>query len=116
MTSNAPSRPATLALILASTAFLGPVALATLAEIVMKSSNPDDVDITQPLAYLRPLLIFGFSLFGAWVIATIIVILRQRTTLGVDATRPAIVVLGSQLVLGVAILVLTNIRDGIIAA
>jgi ABC-type transport system involved in cytochrome bd biosynthesis fused ATPase/permease subunit len=30
----------------------------------LKSSNPDNVDITQGLAYLRPILVTGFCVFG----------------------------------------------------
>lgn len=33
----------------------------------LKSNNPDNVDITQGLAYLRPILVSGFVLFGVLI-------------------------------------------------
>ncbi len=38
----------------------------------LKSGNPDNVDITAGLAYLRPILVTGFILFGVLFIVSLI--------------------------------------------
>lgn len=46
---------------------------------VLKSSNPDNVDVTQGLAYLRPILVTAFVLFGVvWLAALVVGLARRR--------------------------------------
>ena len=46
---------------------------------VLKGSNPDNVDVTQGLAYLRPILITAGVLFAiVWVLALVVALGRRR--------------------------------------
>ena len=46
---------------------------------VLKGSNPDNVDVTQGLAYLRPILITAGVLFAiVWVVALVVALGRRR--------------------------------------
>lgn len=48
---------------------LVPVALGTLFGAAMKTVNPDGVDVSAELAYLRPILIVAFALVGLALLA-----------------------------------------------
>lgn len=59
---------------LITTSLLLPITLAasSLVSWYLKTNNPDGVDITQGLAYLRPILIVSFSTFlVGWLMALI---------------------------------------------
>ncbi len=43
-----------------------------IVEWQLKSANTDNVDITSGLAYLRPIIIVGFSLFAVFFITSIV--------------------------------------------
>lgn len=46
---------------------------------ILKGSNPDNVDVTQGLAYLRPILITAGVLFAiVWVVALVVALGRRR--------------------------------------
>ncbi len=46
---------------------------------ILKGSNPDNVDVTQGLAYLRPILITAGVLFAiVWVLALVVALGRRR--------------------------------------
>ena len=53
---------------------------AALAAAVYKSSNPDDIDITTSLAYLRQTMVVAIAVFGlvtAAVVALVVVMYRR---------------------------------------
>ncbi|RMB61726.1 hypothetical protein EAX62_03630 [Tessaracoccus antarcticus] len=103
----------TAATIMAASVFLLPVALGKVAELILKSTNPDDIDVTVPLAYLRTLLVVSFSLTGIWLVVAVatLVVLQRRE--GTAAARNAWLVLGVQVVLGVLFLVLQGVLNGV---
>ena len=46
---------------------------------ILQGSNPDNVDVTQGLAYLRPILITAGVLFAiVWVVALVVALGRRR--------------------------------------
>lgn len=70
---------------------LGPAVLAnlplpvgwTVGSLVawwLKSTNPDDIDVTQGLAYLRPILLSGFGALALTAVVALVVALRARRT------------------------------------
>lgn len=65
-----------IALILASIFPLIVLTLGNLQAKFLKSNNVDNVDITQGLAYLRPILIMSFLVLAIFIITTIFFSLR----------------------------------------
>ncbi len=66
---------------LAASALALPVALmaGNLTSLILKTNNPDNVDITANLAYLRPTLIVSFTIFGVLcVISLVFAIISMR--------------------------------------
>ena len=110
---HAPSRLQSLATAMAASVFLLPVALGKLFELILKGLNPDKIDVTVPLAYLRTLLIVSFSLVGIWLAVTVVttVVLQRRE--GGAVARTTWIVLGVQVVLGLLFLVLQGMLNGI---
>ncbi|MDO5734921.1 MAG: hypothetical protein Q4P15_00435 [Propionibacteriaceae bacterium] len=108
-----PSRLQMVATAMASSVFLLPLVLGKLFELVLKSINPDDIDVTVPLAYLRQLLAVSFSLLALWLVATVAatVVLHRRE--GSTAARLVWVVLGVQVALGLVYLLLQGTLNGI---
>lgn len=43
-----------------------------LTTLILKSNNPDNVDITAGLAYLRPILIVSFTTFGVLCLISLV--------------------------------------------
>lgn len=66
---------------------LVPIALGTIFGAAMKTVNPDGVDVTAELAYLRPILIVAFALVGLSLIATFVtnLVLSMRKHPGAKA-------------------------------
>ena len=56
----------------ASIMFPAAVFVSSIVGWILKSGNPDNVDITQGLAYLRPILVTGFSLFGILLAVSVV--------------------------------------------
>lgn len=98
-TSPEHSRLRTISLILAAGVFALPFAIGRIAELLYKSINPDNVDITHGLAYLRPLLIIGAIAFVIMLALTVSVIVRLRKREGAAAVRPAWIVIATQVIL-----------------
>ncbi|MEO7589549.1 MAG: hypothetical protein ABIS84_16130 [Arachnia sp.] len=108
-----PSRLQSIATAMAASVFLLPVVLGKLFELILKSINPDDIDITVPLAYLQTLLVVSFSLVGVWLVATVAttVVLQRRE--GAAVARVPWIVIVVQVVLGVLFVVLQGLLNGI---
>ncbi len=107
--AHATTRPSSLqigATAAASSVFLLPVVVGKLLEFILKNINPDQVDITASLAYLRPLLITSFTTLGVLLGITVMLILMLQRKQGGGAARLPWVILGVQLVLGLIYLVL----------
>ena len=85
-------------------------------EALLDGLNPAGVDVTQPLAYLRELLGYGFGLLALLLLAITVVcalLYRQR---GALALRLPLAIIVLQVVMGVGILYLNGVVDGIEAA
>ena len=61
-----------ISIIAASTALPVALIVSGLVSWQLKSSNPDNVDITQGLAYLRPILVSSFIVFGVFIVLSLI--------------------------------------------
>ena len=100
------------ALILNAGAFALPVALGSLFAALLKTINPSGVDVSQELAYLRPILIVGFVLVAVFVLAAVVVdiVLSSRR----HPFAPALwTILGVQ-VLGIMVFVVARLWEGAI--
>ncbi|HHU08844.1 MAG TPA: hypothetical protein GXZ60_02330 [Intrasporangiaceae bacterium] len=73
--------------VLAALSLFAVTTVGQVVELVLKSTNPDDVDVTQGLAYLRPLLLTAFVLLAVAVPATVAAIVRLGRIEGRAATR-----------------------------
>lgn len=91
---------------LASAFSLVPILVGNLAQLVVKAVNPDDVDVSQPLAYLRPLLIFSFTVAGFWFAFVIAAVMWLQRREGPAVARLPWLVVGVQIVLGLVVLAL----------
>lgn len=101
-----PSRMRTLAIVMAAGSLFAAIAIGKLIELVLKAVNPDDVDVSNGLAYLRPLLITAWAIGIVLFVATIVVIVTVHRREGAAAARPAWTVFIVQVVLVVIILAL----------
>lgn len=73
--------------VLAALSLFAVTTVGQVVELVLKSTNPDDVDVTQGLAYLRPLLVTTFVLLAVAAPATVAAIGRLGRIEGRAATR-----------------------------
>lgn len=73
--------------VLAALSLFAVTTVGQVVELVLKSTNPDDVDVTQGLAYLRPLLVTTFVLLAVAAPATVAAIVRLGRIEGRAATR-----------------------------
>jgi hypothetical protein len=112
-----PSRLHTIAVVLCSLLIPVPLLVGRLVEGVLDTLNPADVDVTQPLAYLREILGFGFGSLGVMVVAIIVVLVmlfRQGVGSGgkgFAAIRLPFTVLVVQIVVGVLTLAFSALAD-----
>jgi len=89
-----------------------PLLVSALVTAATFSSNPAGVDITNDLAYLREILGFGFGSLGVLLVVIVVLfVLTYRRARSLDALKLPLLVLGVQVVAGVAILLLTGISD-----
>lgn len=94
----------TAAITMSVAAILLPLTIATLVEFAVKSTNPDGLDVSQGLAYLRPVLITAWTALAVCVGAAVVLkVLAARRN---GSARRAWLVLAVQVVLGVAYLIL----------
>ena len=108
-----PSRLQSIATAMAASVFLLPVVLGKLFELILKSVNPDDIDVTVPLAYLQTLLVVSFSLVSIWLVVTVVVTVVLQRREGAAAARAPWTVLVVQVVLGVLFVALQGVLNGI---
>ncbi|MDT0202435.1 hypothetical protein [Nocardioides sp. AE5] len=113
VSAPAPSRGQVVATVMAAAFALFPVVIGRLGELFAKLANPDAVDVSQDLAYLRPLLVFGFVVGLAWMAIVVATVIRLQRREGRDAARLPWLVLGVQVLLGVVILVLQLVINAI---
>lgn len=116
--SPAPRRrvtASTVAIVLAGVVLTAPFALGRLLELVLKGVNPDGVDVTADLAYLRPLLTMGFVLVVVAFVAAVGAAVVATRRDGRRAARPAWILLAAQAVLVVVILLATVGVDAVTA-
>ena len=67
------------AIVAASIAVLLPLTIAKVVEWVLKSTNPDGVDVTHGLAYLSPILIAAWVSLGVCIVGAVVLnVLAQR--------------------------------------
>lgn len=107
-----PSRLQLVATLMASSVFMLPLVIGKAVELFLKGTNPDNVDVTQGLAYLSPMLITSFVTFGLWLVASgvVVYLLHRRDA---AAARLPWLVLGSQMLLGLLFLALQGVLNGI---
>jgi len=89
-----------------------PLFVGRLVEAILDTANPANVDVTQPLAYLREILGWGFGSLGVLLIVIIVilaVLYRRARTL--DAIALPLLILAIQVVVGVATLLLSGLTN-----
>lgn len=93
----------TIAVVLSSVVFALPVTVSRIAEGILDSTNPDGIkDTGAGLAYLGPILGWGFGSLGVLLLIVIVVyvlIYRREHTL--DALKLPLLLVAIQIVLGV---------------
>ena len=98
------SRPSlrTIAVTLIALALPLTLLVSQLVTAYLKSNNPDNVDITQGLAYLRPILIAGWVTFGVIMasVAGLIVAMYRRDGNFIEAKLPLILSVLLVIILG----------------
>lgn len=100
------------AVVVASLLVPVPVLAASIAEAVLDSTNPMQLDITQDFAYFDAMLLWGFGTLAIMigVVAALFVMIYRRTRDLRELGLP-IVVLTLQLVLWVVLLLLGQITN-----
>lgn len=99
----------TLAVLLCSLVIPLPLLVGRAVEAILDTTNPANVDVTQPLAYLREILGWGFGSLGVLLVVIIViltVLYRRARTL--DAIGLPLLVLAVQVVVGVVTLLLSG--------
>ena len=60
----------------------------------LKSTNPDNVDITAGLAYLRPILVTGYTLFiSIWLVSLVSAVLGLKKDATAEYARLGLILL-----------------------
>ena len=113
VTEPAPrSRLHNLATLASSLLIAFPLLVSALVRAALFAGNPAKVDITNGLAYLRELLGFGFGSLGLIVVVIVVFfVLAYRQSRSLDALKLPFLILVVQIVVGVAILLLTAISN-----
>jgi len=117
MTETPPTPTANLhtaATVFASLLIPLPLLVGKLIEASLDAANPADVDVSQDLAYLRELLGFSFGFLGllVLVIAALLVTLYRRER-RFSAIALPVTILVVQIAVGLLLLVMTGVVDGI---
>ncbi len=101
-----------LAVVLASLIIAVPMVFGRLAEAILDTSNPANVDVTQPLAYLSEILAWGFGALGVLLLAFIwVMVLVYKRTRSMAALKLPLLIAALQIVLGVVTLLLSGMTD-----
>ena len=93
-----------------------PIVAGAGLEAIFDALNPANVDVRQPLAYLRELLGYGFGLLALLLLAIAVVCALLYKQRGPRALVLPITIVVTQIVLGLSILYLNGVVDGIEAA
>lgn len=105
MTDSTAKRPAlTLAVVLSSLLVVFPMLVGRVVEAILDTTNPAGVDVTQPLAYLREILVWGFGSLGV-LLVVIVVVLVVSYRRGRSIALP-LIVLAVQVAVGLVMLAL----------
>lgn len=108
-----PSRLSLWAVLLSSMIIPFPMLVSTGLEAILDGLNPAKVDVSQPLAYLRELLGYGFGLLALLLLAVAVVCVLLYRSEGRAALALPVAIIIAQVVVGVSILLLTGAVDGI---
>ena len=90
-----------------------PMLVSTGLEAILDGLNPANVDVSQPLAYLRELLGYGFGLLALLLLAVAVVCVLLYRREGRAALALPVAIIIAQVVVGISILLLTGAVDGI---
>jgi hypothetical protein len=101
------------AVLLSSTIVPLPILAGAGLEAIFDGLNPANVDVRQPLAYLRELLGYGFGLLALLLLAIAVVCALLYKRQGARALVLPVTIMVTQIVLGLAILYLNGVVDGI---
>jgi len=84
-----------------------------MTEAILDSSNPANVDVTQPLAYLREILTCGFGALGVLLVVLILVMLLVYVrTRSMALLKLPLLIAALQIVMGILALWLSGMADG----
>jgi ABC-type uncharacterized transport system YnjBCD permease subunit len=104
----------TIAVVLSSVVFALPVTVAKITEGILDSTNPDGIkDTGGGLAYLGPILGWGFGSLAVLLLIVIVVyviIYRRERTL--DALRLPLLLIAIQILLGVFAIIFNAFSNG----
>ncbi len=103
----------TLAIVLSSLVIPLPIFVGKLVEVILKTANPAKVDVTNGLAYLREILGWSFASLGVLLIVIVVIfvlIYRRERTL--DVLKLPLLILATQIVIGVLILLFNAVING----
>jgi len=103
----------TLAIVLSSLVIPLPIFVGKLVEVILKTANPANVDVSAGLAYLREILGWSFGVLGVLLVVIVIIfvlIYRREHTL--DVLKLPLMILALQIVIGVLILLFNGVIDG----
>jgi ABC-type uncharacterized transport system YnjBCD permease subunit len=104
----------TISIVLSSVVFALPVTVSRIAEGILDSSNPDGIkDTGAGLAYLGPILGWGFGSLAVLLLVVIVVyvlIYRRERTL--DALKLPLLIIALQIVLGVIAIIFNAFANG----
>jgi hypothetical protein len=104
----------TIAVVLSSLVFAIPVTVSRIVEGILDSTNPDGIkDTGAGLAYLGPILGWGFGSLGVLLLIVIVVyvlIYRRERTL--DALKLPLLLVAIQIVLGVISIIFNAFANG----
>ncbi|MEO5920589.1 MAG: hypothetical protein ABIQ01_05540 [Pseudolysinimonas sp.] len=104
----------TMAVVLSSVVFALPVTVSRIVEGILDSSNPDGIkDTGAGLAYLGPILGWGFGSLAVLlliVIVVYVVIYRRERTL--DALKLPLLLIAIQILLGVISIIFNAFANG----
>lgn len=102
-----------LAIVLASLIIAIPVGVGRMVEAILDTSNPANVDVTQPLAYLSEILAWGFGSLGLlFIVLIIVLVLLYRRTHSVATLGLPLFIAALQIIIGLLTLWLSGLADG----
>ena len=102
----------TLAVVLSSLVIGLPIFVGRMVEAILDTTNPANVDVTQPLAYLTEILTFGFGSLGVLLIVLIILFgILDRRARTLDAIALPLLIFAVQVVVGVLTLLLSGLTN-----